>query len=100
MMAAEIEQKLALLARRVWAGRGSDTTLRERLLRDPASFLRENGIAIPEAFETEVSAGADAVSFRFRPRKEAVDVAVTGEGAPELGDGSMVFRFEFQWIWD
>jgi hypothetical protein len=100
MMNGETEQKLSLLARRVWAGSRRDKTLPERLLRDPAAFLQENGIAIPDEFETRVAVGADSVSFRFRPRKASADVD-RGEGcAPVLNDGSLFFRFEFEWIWD
>jgi hypothetical protein len=89
MLNGETEQKLSLLARQVWAGNRRDQTLQERLLRDPKLFLQENGIAIPEDFEPRVSVGVDSVSFRFQPRT-----------APAVGDGSLFFRFEFQWIWD
>lgn len=89
MLTGETEQKLSLLAGRVWAGHRRDRTLQKRLLDDPASFLQENGIAIPKDFTTSVSVGAESVSFRFRPRT-----------APAVGDGSLLFRFEFQWIWD
>jgi hypothetical protein len=96
ILTAETEQKLSLLARRVWAGSRRDKTLQEMLLRDPARFLQDNGIAIPDAFETRAAVGADSVSFRFRPREAAAAAGC----APTLGDGSLLFRFEFQWIWD
>jgi len=89
MLNSETEQKLSLLARRVWVGRRGDPALQQRLLGDPAAFLAENGIAIPAEFATSVSVGADSVSFRFQPR-----------AAPAVGDGSLLFRFEFEWIWD
>jgi hypothetical protein len=100
MMTGETEQKLSLLARRVWVGSRTDKTLQEQLLRDPASFLQENGIAIPDNFETGVSLSADSVSFRFRPRNAVVDAEGAEGSAPILNDGSIFFRFEFQWIWD
>jgi len=100
MLTGETEQKLSLLARRVWAGSRRDKTLQERLLSDPAFFLQENGIAIPDDFETRVSVGVDSVSFRFTPRIAAVDAAGAEGCAPVLNDGSIFFRFEFQWIWD
>ncbi len=95
MLTGDTEQKLSRLAHRVWAGKRRDASLPERLLRDPASFLQENGIAIPAAFETRAAIGANSVSFRFLPRDAACDAA-----PPVLGDGSIFFRFEFQWIWD
>jgi len=100
MLTGETEQKLSLLARRVWAGSRSDQTLQERLLSDPASFLQENGIAISNDFETRVSVGANSVSFRFRPRQAPIDAVGGGGDALVLNDGSLFFRFEFQWIWD
>ena len=100
MLTGETEQKLSLLARRVWAGSRGDQTLQERLLRDPSSFLQENGIAISNDFETRVSVGANSVSFRFRPRQAPIDAAGGAGDAPVLNDGSLFFRFEFQWIWD
>src|SRR4051812_28858448 len=72
MLTRETERKLSLLARQVWAGRRSDKALQQRLLSDPALFLQENGIMIPDDFETGASVGEGSVSFRFRPRKVAV----------------------------
>jgi hypothetical protein len=100
MLNRETEQKLSVLAQRVWAGRRGDRTLEARLLRDPTAFLLEHGIAIPANLEVQVSVEANVVSFRFRPRKPAGDAAEPGGYVSAITDGSQLFRFEFEWTWD
>lgn len=100
MLTGETEQKLSLVAQRVWAAQRRDKTLQERLLSDPARFLQESGIVIPDHLETRVSLNSDSVSFRFRLRQTGIDANGSDENAPVFGDGSILFRFEFQWIWD
>lgn len=74
--AEKLDQMLSQLMKRVW----SDDQLKQRMLNDPESLLRENGVEIPAGTKPRVILDKDSVSFEFLPQKAAEEVELT-EGA-------------------
>jgi hypothetical protein len=69
----EIRQKLEQLVQRAC----SDSQLKQRLLNDPESVLRENGVEIPAGTKPRVVMNKDSVSFEFLPQTTGDDAELT-----------------------
>jgi hypothetical protein len=75
----ETQQQLSQLVKRAW----SDDQLKRRLLSDPESVLRENGVEIPAGVMPRVVVDKDSVSFEFLPKRapEEAELAESALGA-------------------
>jgi hypothetical protein len=67
----EDQRKWTQLVKRAW----TDETLKQQLLNDPASLLREHGIAIPAGADVRVVQDKDTVACIVEPVKSADDLA-------------------------
>jgi hypothetical protein len=90
-----IQQKLEQLVKRACF----DGQLKQRLLKDPESLLRENGVEIPAGTKPRVVVDKDSVSFEFlRPTignnielaEDAMSAVVGGVTRP-TGSAPMVY---------
>jgi hypothetical protein len=70
---AERDQMLSQLVKRAC----SDDTLKQRMLDDPESVLRENGVEIPEGTNPRVVFEKDSVTFEFVPQKASEGIELT-----------------------
>jgi hypothetical protein len=55
----------------------SDDRLKQRMLDDPESVLRENGVEIREGTKPRVAFEKDSVTFEFVPQKAAEGIELT-----------------------
>jgi hypothetical protein len=85
----EIRQKLSQLVKRAC----SDGQLKQRLLNDPGSVLREDGVEIPAGTKPRVVVNRDSVSFEFLPQTTGDDVELT-EKAMSTVVGGLTFTFK------
>jgi hypothetical protein len=84
------EERLAQLVRQAWA----DKALQAALLIDPAPYLRENGIEIPEGVEAHLQVERDTISLRFEPQRPATGQSELSESALENVTGGLFFQFK------
>jgi hypothetical protein len=90
----EDQRKWTQLVKRAW----TDETLKQQLLRDPASLLREHGIAIPEGANVRVVQDKDTVACIVEPVKSELTTSdlsgvVGGKAAGDKPVIYMVFKF-------
>lgn len=72
------EERLGQLVRQAWA----DKTLQATLLKDPTSYIRQNGIKVPDGLEAHLSVERDTISLRFEPQRPA-------DGQSELPESTL-----------
>ena len=83
----EIARQQAQFLAKVW----SDPQLKQRLMQDPKSVLREHGMPVPEGIELRVVENTDQVMYLIVPpppsdtiSDEQLDAVAGGAGGPAL----------------
>jgi len=85
------EESLGQLLRQAWA----DKALQATLLSDPTSYLRKNGIKIPEGAEAHLQVDKDTISLRFEPQRSSNGQSELSETAlNNVTGGFLVFQFK------
>jgi hypothetical protein len=84
------EEKLGQLVRQAW----TDKALQATLQSDPTSYLRQNGIKIPDGLEARLQVDKDTISLRFEPERPPAGQSELSEGALNNVTGGLVFQFK------
>jgi len=84
------EESLGQLLRQAWA----DKALQATLLSDPTSYLRKNGIKIPEGAEAHLQVDKDTISLRFEPQRYRGQSELSETALNNVTGGFLVFQFK------
>jgi hypothetical protein len=87
------EERLGQLVRQAW----TDKALQATLWDDPTSYLRQNGIKIPDGMEANLQVDKDTISLRFEPQRPAGGQSELSESALNNVTGGIIF-FQFKLV--
>lgn len=84
---AEAMKKWSQLVAQAWA----DEKLKQRLLDDPATVLKEHGFEVPAGLEIRVVEDTDKIAYLTLPVKPAADATELDEGQLKAVAGGLNF---------